>query len=469
MGALLAVLTRNPITVAGSVLATGAAIVMITLFGLELSGQSGGPYTGILVYLVLPGLFVAGLLAIPAGLWWERRRWRRAQRLGREAPRFPVLDFNRDAVRRAVFGFLVLTMVNVVILSVATYKAVEFMDSVEFCGQACHSVMHPEYGVYQRSPHAHVKCVECHIGPGASWFVQSKLSGAWQVVATTFDLYPRPIPTPIENLRPARETCEQCHWPVKFYGDRLKVITRFLEDEANTEVKTVLLLRVGGLLGFRSHGIHWHVDPQVTVRYRSDPTRERIYEVELTVADGVPRRYRRPGQDPPAELEGWRVMDCVDCHNRPTHTFEMPQEALDRALAMGWIPRELPYIRREGLRALLREAASYEEASRGIRSHLETFYRERYPDLYASKTEEIERAIERLTGIYRENVFPSMKVYWGTYPNHLGHLHFEGCFRCHDGLMANDGGETISQDCLTCHTILALEEPSPRILDWLQP
>jgi nitrate/TMAO reductase-like tetraheme cytochrome c subunit len=182
-----------------------------------------------------------------------------------------VIDLNVGRTRTLLLLFMALTLVNVVILAVSTYKAVEVMDSTKFCGQACHSVMAPEFTTYQRSPHSRVACVECHIGPGAGWFVKSKLSGSWQLISVSLDLYPRPIPTPVHNLRPARDTCEQCHWPNKFVGDRLKVITRFRDDEANTPEKTVLLLRVGGMQGRESKGIHWHVDP--ACRSATRPTR----------------------------------------------------------------------------------------------------------------------------------------------------------------------------------------------------
>jgi hypothetical protein len=348
------------------------------------------------------------------------------------------------------------------------------MDSTEFCGTTCHSVMEPEHTAYQNSPHARVKCVSCHIGPGAGWFVKSKLSGAWQVVATTFDLYPRPIPTPIENLRPARETCEQCHWPTKFVGDRLKVLTHYGEDEANTEVKTVLLLRVGGVLGRRSQGIHWHVDPGNRIRYRSDERRETIHEVELTRPDGTVERFHAPGNGPEdgtgTGAEGdWRVMDCVDCHNRPTHIYRTPEKGLDEVLAQGLIDPSLPYVRREGLKALRQDYESHPAAREGIGEALTAFYEESYPDLVRSRAVDIEQAARILADVHNRNVFPDMRVGWGTYPDHIGHMDYPGCFRCHNDEHATESGEVISQDCETCHTLLAMEEEAPEILEQLKP
>jgi hypothetical protein len=314
-----------------------------------------------------------------------------------------------------------------------------------------------------------VHCVECHIGPGASWFVKSKLSGAWQVVAVTFNLYPTPIPTPIENLRPARETCEQCHWPSKFVGDRLKVIPHFEEDEANTATKTVLLVKVGGVEGPESHGIHWHVAPGHQVRFLSDPTRETIYTVELTTDDGTRKVFHGPEEPPEGGEVEWRTMDCVDCHNRPAHSFKLAERALDGALAEGLMDTSLPYLSRESLRLLNGEYASHEEARQRIPEELTAFYADQYPQVAASHADAIQRSADALADIWTRNVFPQMGVSWGTYPNHIGHEDTPGCFRCHDEEHETDDGETISQDCYTCHSLLAMEEEDPEILSELNP
>jgi hypothetical protein len=458
-------LSRDPVGLLGCALTTASALLILTLFGLELVGFHGNPYVGILAYLILPGVFLLGLVLIPLGV---RRQRRRATRDGRDASAFPVIDLNLDRTRNVVLTFLVLTMANIVILAVATYKGVEVMESATFCGTTCHTVMQPEYTAYGRSPHASVRCVECHIGPGASWFVRSKLSGAWQVVSVSFHLYDRPIPTPVHNLRPARETCEQCHWPSKFVGDRLRVITRHADDEMNTASKTVLLLRVGGIEGRVARGIHWHVDPSHELRYRASEDRETIHEVELRVADGTTKRFRGPTADANPDGE-WRVMDCVDCHNRPTHVHRQPDDEIDQAIERHTIDGTLPYVHREGLRLLRENHASHEEARRAIAAGLDRFYVESYPDLARTKAAEIAQAGRALGDAYAYNVFPDMNVTWGTYPNHLGHRDFPGCFRCHDDEHKSADGNAISQDCSTCHTLLAVEEPNPEILSTLNP
>ncbi len=472
MRSFFAAISRNLMSLVGATLATASSILFLAMFAFEASGiVEAGPYGGILSFLVLPGLFAFGLVLIPSGLWLERRRARKAADRGETRRALPVFDLNDPRTRGSFLLFLGLTTLNVVILGVAGYKGIEVMDSTPFCGQTCHSVMEPEYANFQRSPHARVGCVSCHIGPGANWFVKSKLSGSWQLVAVTFDLYPKPIPVPVHNLRPARETCEQCHWPTKFVGDRLKVLTHYEEDEANTEIKNVLLLRVGGVQGRVSKGIHWHVDPATKIRYLSDEKRENIYEVEMTMPDGTVKTFRTGGEAAKRQAgdAAWRTMDCVDCHNRPSHIYRMPQDELDSALAQQLIDRSLPFIRREGLKALQGMYASHEDARAKIREQVLSFYAKSYPELAAARRDVITAAAEELGKIYCINVWPSMKIGWGTYANHIGHQNTPGCFRCHDDEHKTTLGEAISQDCSTCHTLLAQEEKDPAILKQLQP
>ncbi len=458
-------ITRNGVSLFGTGLAVAALVLIVCLFFMEQLGFHGGPYLGIVIFLILPALFVVGLILIPLGNWLLHRRVRRDPEHA-DKPTLPVFDLNQPKTRRWLLILTGATMFNIVIVAGATFKGVEVMETVEFCGLVCHSVMEPEHTAFQRSSHARLTCADCHIGPGADWFVKSKLDGAWQIVSVTFDLYPRPIPTPLHDLRPARETCEQCHWPTRFVGDRLDIRTHFEEDEANTELTTALLLKVGGLAGQRSHGIHWHVDPDVQIRYRSDETREKIWEVEYSEGDNETKVFRERNA-PEGGL--WREMDCVDCHNRPSHNYQAPDDEIDVALRDGLIDRTLPYIKKEGLRIIDARYESHDAARADIAEQLTAYYAESYPELFDERSDDISQAANVLGNIYTVNVFPQMEVWWNTYPEHIGHERSDGCYRCHGRRLRTEDRETISRDCDICHTVLAEREQDPDILTQLNP
>ncbi len=463
----LASITRNGISLIGTALAIAGLVLIICLFVLEKLGFEGGPYLGILTYLILPAIFVFGLILIPIGSILHRRKVRRTPG-GEDMPALPVFDLNDTKTRRWMLILFGATLVNIVVVAGATYKGVHVMESVEFCGMACHSVMEPEHTAHARSPHSRVACAECHIGPGADWFVKSKLDGAWQLVAVAFDLYPRPIPTPLHDLRPARETCEQCHWPTKHVGDKLRVIKHYKDDEQNTELTTALVLKVGGVQGTSASGIHWHVDPNVEIRYRSDESREEVYEIQYTNANnGEEKQYAVRGA--PEDDGVWRTMDCVDCHNRPTHIYESPGPAIDTAIAGGKIDPTLPFVKREGLRLIDAEYDSHEAAREEITAGLKAYYDESYPDLATERAADIEAAATTLGDVYSVNVFPQMKVWWDTYPNHIGHKQSDGCFRCHKRSMRTEDREQVSNDCENCHVLLAEEEENPNLMTVLNP
>jgi nitrate/TMAO reductase-like tetraheme cytochrome c subunit len=362
------------------------------------------------------------------------------------------------------------TFVNIVIGSQLTYRAVTFMETVSFCGQTCHTVMKPEFTAYQNSPHSRVECVACHIGAGASWFVKSKLSGVRQVFAVAFNTYPRPIPTPVHNLRPARETCEACHWPQKYGEDRLRVVEKFADDEPNTRTKTVLLMRIGGGRGVRAGapGIHGaHLGPGIRIEYlHTDEARQSIPQVEYHNARAKRSAVYVAADAKPEALKAAsrRVMDCMDCHNRPTHTLDLPERAIDRAMAAGEISPTLPFVKKQGLEILKRSYATNEQAAAHIPEAVEAYYKASHPEVFAQRRAEVRRAGTVLAGIYNRNVFPEMKVNWGTYPNNIGHTDFPGCFRCHDDNHAAAGGQKITQDYNACHQLLAMDENAPKIL-----
>ena len=443
---------RNPLTLFGIWLAIVSGILFLVVFFADLFGLVHNPYLGILFFLLLPGLFVLGLALIPLGIYFSRRRERRG---GAAEYRWPIWDFNLPSYRRAAALILGASLVNVLVISLAAYRGVEYMDSAAFCGQVCHTVMKPEFTAYQNGPHARVACVGCHIGPGANWFVKSKLSGTRQLFAVALKTYPTPIPSPVENLRPARETCEQCHGPEKFTGDRARVLKEYGDDEAVTETATTLRLHVGsGAEKMGATGIHWHMSPTTSVTYiTTDPKRQEIPYIKVEDGNGRSMEYVVEGvtQDQLAKGER-RTMDCMDCHNRPSHRFDAtPEAAVDEALAHGGIPRALPFVRREAVAALKASYPSQAEASEGIGRRLTAFYQGHLQGQFAARRREVDKAIAATRGIYGRNVFPEMKVTWGTYPNNLGHTIFPGCFRCHDDNHKAKDGSTVRQDCELCH------------------
>jgi hypothetical protein len=449
---------RNAISITGAVLTTITALLFVGVFVLDLFGFLGvhtNPYLGIIFFIVLPTIFVLALLLIPLGAWYERRRLHRGLPPSMRA--WPRFDLNHPGTRAIIFGVAVLTPVNLMILGAASYKGLESMDSVAFCGQVCHEVMQPEFVAYQHGPHARVKCVECHIGEGASWFVKSKLSGARQVYAVLFNTHSRPIPSPVHDLRPARETCEQCHWPTQFHGDKVERIYDFADDEENTESVTEVQLRIGGVDATGvPRGIHWHVAEQNNVEYIAlDDKRQEIAYVRYTGPDGVAEEYFAEGVTP-AQLEGRerRRMDCVDCHNRPSHRFAPSAErAVNGLLSTGAASSDLPFLKREAVRLLKTEYPDQETGATAISNELRTFYRTSYPDLWTSRQGDIERAVDAVQGAYRRNVFPSMGVTFGIHPSNLGHMDSPGCFRCHDESHKSNSGKVIAQDCSTCHEL----------------
>jgi hypothetical protein len=438
------------------VLTTISAVVFLVVFFADLFGLHTNPYLGILFFLILPGIFIFGLLLIPIGAWIERRRRDRGK--PPTEIHWPHIDLNDPVQRQTAVIVFALTMANIVVVSLAAYRGVEYMDSVQFCGQVCHSVMKPEFTAYQDGPHSRVACVQCHIGPGAGWFARSKLSGTRQVFAVSLNTYSRPIPSPVENLRPARDTCEQCHWPEKFHGDKIRRVTEYAEDEQNTESVTTLQVHVGGgseKLGI-AQGIHWHMNVANEVEYiATDDKRQVIPWVRVKDRLGNVREYVADGvtQDQLAKGER-RRMDCMDCHNRPSHPMApTPEKAINAVMARGDVPKTLPFIRREAVKALKVSYASQDAAEEGISRTLRDFYRTQQNDIYMSRRQDVEKAVQGAVNVYRRNVFPEMSVQFGSYPNNIGHMDFPGCFRCHDDNHKSKDGKSIGQDCETCHKI----------------
>ena len=448
----------NILTLVGASIAAVSFGLILFLIMLETLAEQPKPYMGIIAFVVLPVFLMIGVGLALLGILREHRR----ERLGKpHGLRLPRIDLNNPKHRTA-FAVASAGGIGLLLFSAfGSFKAYEHTDSDEFCGTTCHSVMEPEYTAYQYSPHARVGCVKCHIGPGADWFVRSKISGSYQVYAVLFNKYPRPIPTPIKNLRPAQETCEQCHWPKHFFSEKQHVNTYFLSDEQNTKWTLNLLMKIGGgnIEAGPTSGIHWHMNIANEVTYiHLDTARQIIPWVRSKSSDGREVVYRNPElsvSDDSLKKASLRRMDCIDCHNRPTHIYHPPARSVNHVLSLGWIDPSLPKVKSISVQALGNPYATKQGALDSIRLEIEEFYRANYPGLAAAKRDAIDRAVVEVQKIYGRNYFPEMKVDWKKFPDNLGHLYYQGCFRCHDGKHVSEEGKVLSKDCNTCHTILA--------------
>jgi hypothetical protein len=470
-------MSRSRIALVGAMLVTVVTPMLLGYMLVDTIWHVKNPYFGGAVYLALGPVFLGGLGMIFVGSFFFRGK-REVHLFTLEYLRHYFMEpemFGR--LRRNVFLIVLLTSINFTVFSLFLYRAYHYMESTSFCGQFCHKVMNPEFTAYQNGPHSRVNCVECHIGSGADWFVKSKISGARQLLAVVANTYPRPIATPVHGLRPARDTCERCHRPELFHGDKLVVKNRFLDDEKNTPAHDVLLMKIGsaGDRAQSSHGIHWHVAPENRISYRStDHSRMVIPEVRLTTKDGKEVVFRTPDAEKllgsAGEASENREMDCIDCHNRPSHVYLPVEDALDRKLLEGAIPRDLPFIKRQALAAVTVKYPSGEAAKAGIAETLTKWYQQNQAELIKAKPELLAKAIAGTQLAYAQNVFPEMNIGWGTYVNQVGHgQDFNiGCFRCHDDRHKSADGQTISADCNTCHTMLAMDEPNPPILKTLR-
>ena len=452
---------NNPISLAGGAITSAAGVTMIGYWLVELFGRpNDNPYLGIIFFLILPAIFVLGLLLIPVGVFVRRRKLQQAGEIPAE---FPKVDLNDRVFRHGLDIVLVATIVNLLVVSMASYRGAAYMDSPQFCGSSCH-VMHPEYSAYKVSAHSHVDCVACHIGTGAESYFKAKVNGTKQLVEVSFNRYPKPIPSPVMNLRPAREICEGCHTPAKFVGEKLLVKSTFADDEKNTETQSVVLLHLGGIDSLSHltgiHGVHLgHIEYIAT-----DPTRTTIPWVERTYADGSKTAFGTSSLKGAAPQGEQRVMDCIDCHNRAAHTMQTAEDALNRAMAEGAISPELPFVHKKGLELLKADYKTEDEARQKISEGLTQFYRNEHPEVLVRRPDLVKAAGAGLVNVFTTNVFPDMKVTWGTHPNHIGHMSYPGCFRCHDGDHVAQNGKTLTQDCAVCHNLLAVDEAKPKVL-----
>ena len=456
----LVFLAHNPISQIGIALTTASALTLIGFWVIDVFGHGGSanPYVGIIFDLCLPALFLLGLILIPIGMWWRNRRLKAT---GQVPSEYPKIDLGNPVFRRSLSFVALATFINFVIVGAASYRGVAQMDKPSFCGQSCH-VMAPEWNAYHVAPHANVACTECHVASGLGGYVSAKLNGARQLLHVVFGNYPRPIFAE-GKVPPAQATCLHCHNPTKYIGDKLVIKTSFGDDESNSVTRSLVLVHVGGrdLVGHLSgiHGAHLgHIEFIAT-----DATNQTIPWVAKTNDDGSVVEYVASDAKSPVNGEK-HLMDCTDCHNRAAHSFDTPENALNKAMGQGRVSPSLPFVRKEGLALIKAGYSSQAEAESKITAGLEDFYRSQHPDAWSQKRSQIDDASKALGAIYSQNVFPFMKVTWGTHPNNLGHNDYPGCFRCHDGSHSAKDGKSIDNDCSTCHNLLATDEANPKIL-----
>jgi hypothetical protein len=456
--------SKNWLTIIGSIIAAINLILILLLFVISTIFDKGSTNLGLFIYIILPGFLIFGLLLIPIGMFIERKKIFKG--LVHEGSRLPYIDLNDPSHRN---GFIIFTITTIIVLFLSTlgsFKAYHITESVEFCGTLCHQVMEPEHTAYLNSPHANVACVECHVGSGASWYIKSKLSGLHQVFAVMTNSFPRPIETPLHDLRPARETCEKCHWPQKFYARSLWTNKYFLADSANTEWDIILQMKTGPeYSGFGlKEGIHWHINPEVNIEYLSEnDKRENITYVKYTnKSTGKVTIYRNENNPVPDSLisaSSTRTMDCIDCHNRPSHNYKSPSVYFNKVMLTGAVSSSIPFFKKAAMDILRESFTDKDTAMMKIEEGIAKFYKTDYSEYYDKNKNLIDSSIASVQKAFSQNTFPAMKVSYDRYPEHIGHLESDGCFRCHNGSFKSEDGTTITKDCNLCHTILGQGTP----------
>jgi len=451
---------NNWLSLLGAAITTASAVVLIGFWVVSVFGHGGSsnPYVGIILFLILPAVFIAGLLTILIGIIVKRSFLTATDQV---PSFFPEISL-RDPIFRRAFDFVAIaTFINFVIVGTASYRGVAYMDTVSFCGASCH-VMKPEFSAYHVSSHAGVACTDCHVTPGIGGYVHAKLNGTNQLFMVLTNSYPRPIMA--QNKVPAaRATCLRCHNPTQFVGDKLSIQTSYGDDKMNSQSSSVTVMHVGGQDSFsRLSGIHGAHTGKIEY-VATDTTNQIIPWVRKTNADGSVTEFVSAGVKVPV-TDQKRLMDCIDCHNRAAHSFDTPEDALNKKMAQGSPSVSLPFAHKEGLALIKASYQSGEIAEARIKSELITFYRSQYPAVWNTQRPQIDQAAKTLAEIYSTNVFPSMNVKWGTHPNNIGHNNSPGCFRCHDGNHSSKSGATITNDCSACHNLLVSDEQHPKLL-----
>jgi nitrate/TMAO reductase-like tetraheme cytochrome c subunit len=454
---VIAVFTSHWLAMLGLGLVLTAIVLWSCLLTMRLRQGQDNPYIG-LATLAVGGVLVLGAIAAPIGLYFGRRRLRE---------KLVVVD-RKAAWSRLIAFLLVVSLFNLVVVSQSAVRAVHTMETRQFCG-SCH-VMKPESRAFDQGPHAGILCVDCHVGEGTQGYIESKIGGTRQLISVLSDSVEKPIASAIESGRmiPSAETCEECHWKAQPAKAKLRMIRHYGDDERNTPETTVLTMYVGGARMGGIHGAH-HGDG-IQIRFvATDAKRQDIPWVEYTNSKtNVKRTYVRNGASAASFDASPRItMQCFDCHNRPAHSFQLPDRAVDQALLLGRMSVSLPFLKKTSVEVLKADYPSSEAAASAIPAALASYYAKTYPELSRTRAADIEEAGQVIADVYSRNVFPELGVTWGTYPDNLGHQSFPGCFRCHEGEHADTGGETITKNCFRCHYPSATKESTPEVLEML--
>jgi hypothetical protein len=451
---------NNWLSLLGGAITTASALVLIGFWVVGVFGHGGStnPYLGILFDLLLPGIFVLGLVLILAGILVRRTFLVSTDQV---PTFFPEVSIHDPVFRRGVEIVFVLTAINFIIVSIGCYRGVAYMDTVSFCGNTCH-VMAPENAAYHISSHSGVACTECHVAPGTAGYVHAKVNGTKQLFMVLVDHYPKPILAD-HKVPVASVTCLNCHNPRAEKGDKLLITQSFADDATNTQTASLTVLHLGGVdaLGHTSgiHGAHLGKIEYVS----TDNTDQTIPWVRKTNPDGSTTEFMASGAPVPDTAHP-RVFDCIGCHNRAAHSFDTAEGALDKMMAQGSPNASLPFLHKEGLALLNTKYSSRDEAKARITTSLVTFYRSQYPTVWDTQLPQVQSSANTLAEIYANNIFPAMNVGWGTHPNNIGHTDSAGCFRCHDGSHTSKDGKTITNDCSVCHNLVVSNEANPKLL-----
>lgn len=361
-------------------------------------------------------------------------------------------------IRLLPFGILLVIFIGV---GLFTTHAWEYTNTSEFCGTACHT-MPPQYITHINSDHARVTCEECHLGRAElGTQIIRKIEYSWQTgSAMVLNNYHYPIVA--QNMRPARDVCETCHYPQVFSHDTLIEFKHFAQDVNNTETTTYLIMKTGGGseregLGY---GIHWHIENPVLF-YPTDERMQEIPYIRVIHKDGTFTEYLDTETDfdfSQINEEDLLDMDCMSCHNRTAHLINYPDRAVEDMLSRGEINKDIPYIRNYAATALKGNFQSYEDARASFEKLLPN-YEQNFPIAYAKYRTDLEATVEALWNFYQNNAFLDQKMKWDTHPDNSQHLNSPGCFRCHDGKHLSPENEAVRLECNLCHSIPVVSGP----------